>query len=144
MKQEQHLESDLAGRTFKITIIGFDSGLNELLNGVRYDYRTKRVVNPVKNANDKLMVDQIRFAKELRGITLNPPIELHYHIYAKDKRRDRMNIGSAADKSFEDALQKCGKISNDGWNEIVNITFEFDIDKQNPRVEVTINEIKPI
>lgn len=122
------------------TIYGFDSGLNEVLNGVHFDYRTKRVVNPVKKRNDETMIKQIRFAQELKDI--KTPIVIHYAFYVKDKRRDRMNIASAADKSFEDALQKCGYIRNDGWNDVLNATFEFHIDKENPRIEITITEIE--
>ena len=56
--------------------------------------------------------------------------------------RDRMNIASAADKSFEDALQKVGFIRNDGFNDVLNCTFEFHIDKDNPRIEITITEVE--
>ena len=50
----------------KCTIYGFDSGLNEVLNGVHFDYRLKRVVNPVKKKNDDLMIKQIRFDSGLK------------------------------------------------------------------------------
>ena len=125
--------------THKCTIYGFDSGLNEVLSGVHYDYRTQRIVNPVKSHNDELMIKQLRFVLKDE---IKVPIEIHYVIYAKDKRRDRMNIASAFDKSFQDALQKTGKIANDGWNEVLNATFEFHIDKANPRVEVEIREVE--
>jgi len=126
---------------YEVTILGFDSGLNEVLNGVHFDYRTKRIVNPVKKANDDLMIKQLRFAQALIGKEITTPIVIHYAFYCKDKRRDRMNVASAADKSFEDALQKVGKIKNDGWNDVLNATFEFHIDKKNPRIEITITEI---
>lgn len=122
----------------KITILGFDSGLNEVLNGVHYDYRTKRIVNPVKKRNDELMIKQIRFKLKDKITT---PIVIHYAFYCKDNRRDRMNVASAADKSFEDALQKCRKIANDGWSDVLNATFEFHVDKANPRIEITITEV---
>lgn len=123
----------------KITILGFDSGLNEVLNGVHYDYRTKRIVNPVKKHNDELIIKQLRFKLKDKITT---PIVIHYRIYAKDKRRDRMNIASAFDKSFEDALQKAGMIANDNWVSVYGATFEFHIDKENPRVEVEIEEVE--
>lgn len=140
LKQENSSEKDLGGHIYKLTITGFDSGLNELLNGVHYDYRIKKLVNPVKKKNDDLMIKQLRFSP-IRNIKLKTPIEIHYDIYAKDKRRDRMNIGSCFDKCFCDSLQKAGILSNDGWNEIVNVSFDYFIDKMNPRVEVTIEEV---
>lgn len=125
---------------YKITIYGFDSGLNEVLNGVHYDWRMKRVVNPVKKKNDELMIKQLRFKSELKSI--QTPIVIHYAFYVKDKRRDRMNIASAFDKSFEDALQKVGYLANDGFNDVLNATFEFHVDKENPRTEITITEVE--
>lgn len=130
---------------YNLTIIGFDTGLNELLNGVYFDWKTKRVVNRVKYKYDALIVKQLRFS-EIRNVKLQTPIELFYKVYAKDKRHDRMNIGSAFDKCFQDSLQKAGILHNDGWDCVENAHFEFDIDKLNPRVEVRIVEIenKPI
>ena len=125
---------------YKITIYGFDSGLNEVLNGVHYDWRMKRVVNPIKKKNDELMIKQLRFKSELKQI--QTPIVIHYAFYVKDKRRDRMNIASAFDKSFEDALQKVGFLANDGFNDVLNATFEFHVDKENPRTEITITEVE--
>ena len=125
---------------YKITIYGFDSGLNEVLNGVHYDWRMKRVVNPVKKKNDELMIKQLRFKSELKQI--QTPIVIHYAFYVKDKRRDRMNIASAFDKSFEDALQKVGFLANDGFSDVLNATFEFHVDKENPRTEITITEVE--
>ena len=138
--QENISENATANRTYEITIYGFDSGLNEVLNGVYYDYQTKRIVNPVKRENDKIMINQLRFKKDFRNI--KTPIVIHYAFYVRDKMRDRMNIASAADKSFEDALQKVGFIRNDGWNDVLNATFEFHVDKENPRIEIKITEVE--
>jgi hypothetical protein len=51
-----------------------------------------------------------------------------------------MNLASATDKSFQDALQLCGVIKNDGWDDVIDITFNFYLDRENPRTEVTITE----
>ena len=138
--QENNSENATANRTYSITIYGFDSGLNEVFNGVYFDYQQKRIVNPVKKKNDETMIKQLRFRSDLREI--KTPIVIHYAFYVKDKRRDRMNIASAADKSFEDALQKVGFIKNDGFNDVLNATFEFHVDKDNPRIEIKITEVE--
>lgn len=126
---------------YKITIYGFDSGLNEILNGVFYDYRTKRVYNREKKKNDDLIIRQLRRC-EFKDVVLNTPLEIYYKFFCKDKRHDRMNIASGFEKSFADSLQKVGMLNNDGWNEIVGVYFDWDIDKNNPRVEVIIREVE--
>lgn len=125
---------------YNITITGFDTGLNELLNGVYFDWKTKRVVNRVKYKYEQLVIKQLRFS-ELRNVKLKTPIVIYYHIYAKDKKHDRMNIGACADKVIADALQKAGILSNDSWDCVLNAHFEYDIDRVNPRIEVTIVEV---
>lgn len=78
-------------------------------------------------------------------ITLTPSeddIIIHYNFYEPDKQRDKGNIFSFADKVFQDALQKCGVIKNDGWKEIDNFTHDFYVDKKNPRIEIFLEEIE--
>jgi len=129
-------------KTYNLTIVGYNSGLNEVLNGRMYDFRCRKYRNPVKQENDKICCNGIRFAKELRGVHIHEPIIIHYKFYVANKRRDRMNVASAFDKSFEDALQLCQVIHNDGWDDVYGATYEFHIDKNNPRVEICIEEVK--
>lgn len=126
---------------YHITVEGFDSGMNELLNGVHYNARTRRVENPVKWKNDKVCIDNLRMST-LAKMQFEKPIVIHYLIFAKNRMRDRMNIASAFDKSFEDALQKVGTLKNDGWNDVINTTYDFAIDSVHPRVEVIIEEVE--
>ncbi|WP_199614681.1 RusA family crossover junction endodeoxyribonuclease [Paenibacillus alkalitolerans] len=60
--------------------------------------------------------------------------------YCPNKRKDKDNI-MAGVKFILDGLQKAGKIKNDGWSEIRNITHRFEIDKLEPRVEIEIIEV---
>ena len=128
---------------YRVTIKGFDSGLNELLAAQKstYDRRTKRmrVANPEKAKNDKLCLKNIW--RDMHGVHIDKPIEVYYHIYAKDKKHDRPNIGYAFCKSFLDALQMAKVIDSDGWDHVINTHFEYDISKDNPRVEVFIKVI---
>lgn len=55
---------------YHVTVKGFKSGLNELLSGKIYDYRTKKYRNPVKNRNDALCAKFIKLSKELNGIQI--------------------------------------------------------------------------
>ncbi len=111
-------------------------GLNELLGGRLYNFRTKRYHNPVKAINDKKCLIAIK--KYLKGIQINNPIKCVFYIYAQDKRHDRGNLSSAVEKSFLDALQLAKVIGNDGWDDVYDSEFHTDVDKENPRVEVVI------
>ena len=127
-----------------VTILGQLKGLNELLAGRVFKPGNKangfkgRYVNAVKQNNDRQCIFYIR--EQLKGVKIEKPIAIHYDIYAQDKRHDRMNIASATDKSFQDALQLCGIIKNDGWDDVIDITFNFYLDRENPRTEITITE----
>lgn len=60
--------------------------------------------------------------------------------YCKNKRQDKDNI-MAGTKFILDGLVTAGKIKNDGWKEIGDIAHKFKVDKENPRVEVEIQEV---
>lgn len=115
-------------------------GLNELLAGRMYDYRTKRYHNKVKADNDKVCCVAIR--RDLQGVKFTKPIRCTYHIYAGDKKHDRGNLYAAAEKSFLDALQQCGCLKSDGFDYVVDSIFRTMLDKNNPRIEVIIEELE--
>lgn len=52
------------------------------------------------------------------------------------------NISSFGRKVFQDALVEVGTLPGDGWRQIVGFSDEFYIDQENPRVEVTIREVR--
>lgn len=115
-------------------------GLNELLAGRMYDYRTRKYHNRVKADNDRVCCLAIR--RDLKGVKLKTPIKCTYYIYAQDKRHDRNNLESATTKSFLDALQQCKVIKNDGFDDVLDSVFHTTVDKANPRVEVIIEEME--
>lgn len=115
-------------------------GLNELLGGRMYDFRTKKYRNPVKSANDAICARAIR--KYMRGVKIDKPIQCTFWIYAQDKRHDRGNLSSACEKSFLDALQQAKVISNDGFDDVLDSIFHTAVDKHNPHIEVEIEVIE--
>lgn len=127
---------------YHVTVKGFKSGLNEILAGRMYDHRTKKYRNSEKSKNDAICAKYIKLSKDLRGVKIDRPVIIHYEFYCENKMHDRMNVASAFIKSFEDALQKCRVLKNDGWDDVLTPTLAFDIDKQKPRVEVTIEEVE--
>lgn len=126
---------------YKVVVKKFNSGLNELLSGRIYDRRLKKYRNPIKSRNDEICKKAIERSGDLVGVHIDKPIIIHYSFYCENKRHDRSNVTAAFIKSFEDALQKCGIIKNDGWDDVLTPTLHHEIDKQNPRVEVIIEEV---
>ncbi len=131
--------------TYKVTIPNKTGkfpilGLNELLAGRVYNYRTRKYQNSVKTTNDNACRRAIK--RDLKGKTIHTPIQCEFNCYLPNKRHDRGNISSAVEKSFLDALQLEKKIANDGWNDVFDSEFHTYIDKANPRVEVIIYEVE--
>lgn len=100
-----------------------------------------RVFNTEKVKSERLIRSCLQ-KQGLSKIRLDTPIAIHYHIFAKDKKHDRQNLGSCLDKCFCDALQEMKILHNDGWNDIVKLSFDYDVDAKNPRAEITITELQ--
>jgi len=68
---------------------------------------------------------------------------LHYVVFPSSKREcDISNICSIADKFFSDTLVSSGKITDDNFKVIPNISFSYGhVDPLKPRIEVTITPI---
>jgi len=75
---------------------------------------------------------------------VEPPCKLTYTIYYPTKREfDIDNIGSIVGKFTHDALIEAGIIEDDNYKCVAHINYVFGgIDKDNPRCEVVIEEIK--
>lgn len=79
--------------------------------------------------------------KDLRGVKIDKPVIIHYQYYEENKKRDIGNIHAPFQKFCEDALQDCGVIANDNQKCVVGFTAHFKVDKENPRIEVTLEEV---
>ena len=79
---------------------------------------------------------------QLRKVTIEKPVIIHYHYYEENAKRDIGNVHAPFQKFCEDALQECKVIANDNQKCVVGFTALFDVDKQNPRIEVEIEEIE--
>lgn len=66
---------------------------------------------------------------------------LHYRFFEPNQKRDKDNVFAFATKVVQDAMQELGMIDNDGWKNIENFTHDFFVDKDNPRIEVYIEEV---
>ena len=56
-------------------------------------------------------------------------------------RRDKDNISSFGRKVIQDALVNAAVLKGDGWKHVVGFSDRFEVDKENPRIEVRIKEV---
>ena len=72
---------------------------------------------------------------------ISNPVILHITWYCKNKKKDMDNV-AAGKKFIFDGLQKSGVLKNDGWGEIKGWEECFKVDKENPRVEILVEEVE--
>ena len=119
----------------KFTIPGRLPGLNEYINAER---QNKYMAAKMKKQAEELIAWSLKAEKRVK---FKNPVLIHYLWVEKDRRRDKDNI-CFAKKFIQDALVKAKVLKNDGWNEIADFKDDFDVDKDNPRIEVTITEVE--
>lgn len=123
---------------YKFIIPGRLEGLN--------NYTAANRTNPhkggkVKRDNEDHVIWCIR--QQLRGIHIEKPVLIYYRFYEKDRRRDGDNILSCAAKFVQDSLTKTRVLAEDNRNCIPHFYHDVFVDKENPRIEVTITELTP-
>ena len=115
-----------------LIIEGRLDGLNEYTKACR----TNRYVGAeCKRRNEDRIIAAI--LEQLRGVQFEGRTYMHFRWIEPSKRRDLDNICSAK-KFILDALVRSGIIETDGWRGVSGFTDEFDIDAENPRIEVVI------
>lgn len=122
--------------TYKLIIPGRLAGMNEYTE----QNRRNRYAGASMKAKEQERVEWA-IKRQLRIEKLQTPIDLSYTYYEPNKRRDKDNISAFAHKVVQDALTSTGLLENDGWAEIGSFRDEFFVSKENPRIEVRIEEI---
>lgn len=86
----------------------------------------------------KLYTDIVAFfARKLKPI--RGRVRIDFVWYCRDKRRDPDNIAAGGRKIVLDGLVAAGRLEGDGWRQIAGFSDSFTVDKENPRIELTIN-----
>ncbi|MHC5375606.1 RusA family crossover junction endodeoxyribonuclease [Enterococcus sp. LJL120] len=119
----------------KIIIDGELADLNTFINEQRKNKYGGAAMKKANTAKCAAAFTPIRARK------LKLPITIHVTWVCKDKRKDKDNIAFAK-KFLLDGMIQCGLLKNDGWSEIAGFTDSFEIDKENPRIEVELEESK--
>lgn len=111
-------------------------GLNEYVNLCRRN--RYQAAKKKKDIEDSLIIEILQ---QCEGKKISRQADFHFFWYIKNKKQDPDNI-CFAKKFILDSIVKSGLMNNDGWKEVKGFQDEFFIDKENPRVEVRIEEVK--
>ena len=120
----------------KLTIWGTLPGLNDFIDANRRNYHAGA---KLKKEAQFLVVTAAR--KSLRRWKATGPVWMTYKWFEPNRKRDKDNIAAGGRKIIQDALVEAGVIRNDGWNDIRGFSDEFYVDKNEPRIEVEIEEV---
>ena len=112
-------------------------GFNDYTGAINHN---RFVGAQMKKKYERIACEAIR--RQLKGVQIDKKVFIEYTYFEVDKRRDKSNINAFAVKVIEDALQDCGVLKNDGWDNIAGYSQYFKIDRNNPRIEVLIREVK--
>lgn len=121
---------------YKLVIKGRLSGLNALINANR---KNKYAGARLKKKEDRIVGLYIN--QQLKEMPCLEKYKIELIWYEKNAMRDPDNIISGK-KYILDALVKKGKLKNDGFNNFKGVKESWEIDRDNPRIEVTIKEHK--
>lgn len=120
-----------------LVIQGKYPGLNDYIHELA---RSPMCGGRIKKNNQRDIEMQILC--QLRKTEIKTPIKIHYTYFEENKRRDMDNVSGFFHKVFQDALTCTEKISDDGWKHIVGYSDAFCIDRNNPRIEIIIEEVE--
>jgi len=123
--------------TYKFTILGRLDGLNNYIAAMNSHYHRGAAL---KKSNQGTCEWSI--SNQLRGVKIKNPVRIIYRWFEPNKRRDLDNISSGGRKVIQDALVARGVLGGDGWKQIVGFSDEFFIDRECPRIEIDIVEVK--
>lgn len=122
---------------YKFIIPGRLDGLNKYIGANRSN---SCAGNSMKKRNERVVKNAIEDC--LLGVKIENPVFMNYIWHEKDKRRDLDNISSFGRKVIQDALVSVGVLGGDGWKHVAGFSDRFEVDRENPRIEVLIREVE--
>lgn len=121
--------------TFTFVMTGRLESLNETLKIPRFRFtQAKRRRMFKRHIGQWILYSQVP--------KFTTPVSIHFRWVEKDRRRDYDNI-RAGSKLILDALVRQERIVNDSQAWLRPPTDSFEVDKTNPRIEVTISSVEP-
>ena len=122
---------------YLLTIPGILNNLNDYIAAERTN-RHKGAKMKADNGN----IVAVAIRQCIRGVRIDKPVFMEYTWVEKNRRRDLDNISSFGRKVIQDALVDTGVLKDDGWKYVVGFSDRFQVDKNNPRIEVLIREVE--
>lgn len=118
----------------KFVIEGKLAGMNDIISLARTHW---------SKSNDLKHEETERCAWAIRMARIDPilePVLIHFDWYEPNAKRDVGNI-RAGEKFISDALVMVGVLKDDSQKWVRGMSDRFMIDRENPRVEVTITTL---
>lgn len=120
---------------YKLIIPGRLPGLNEYIAAERSN---RHKAAKMKAEYGEIVLCEIR--RCMGRMRIDKPVYMEYLWVENNKRRDKDNI-TFGRKIIQDSLVQCGILKDDGWKYVVGFSDRFQVDKDNPRIEVRIREV---
>ena len=128
------MESALTGGITRKTLIikGRLDNLNDYTNACR----SNKFAGAGCKAKNELIITEF-IEEQLTGVHFIGKTYLHFRWIEPNRNRDLDNV-CFAKKFILDALVRNKVIETDGWRGVWGFTDEFDVDADDPRIEVVI------
>lgn len=118
----------------RIVIPGELPTLNEIINTSKAAYGAYM---RMKSSNDELVAYSCVGSPRGR---IEKAVDVVFWWYRTDRRTDPDNV-AAGQKFVFDGLVLANVLPGDGWKDVNSIKHFFNVDKDEPRVEVVITEV---
>lgn len=94
---------------------------------------SKAYMGSVKPIEQQLVLNRYKWLKEIENCS--KPLKIGFYIYRKTKRAwDWNNIN----QGISDLLVRCGWLQDDNVYEYIPVFLGWEVDKNNPRVEISV------
>ena len=121
--------------TKTLTIPGRFPSLNEVIEAAKSHYGAYSKMK-------KELTLSVALQAKVQGLkAVEGRVRVTFYWYERDARRDVDNICSAGTKFILDGLVEAGIIADDNQKTVVSLAHHFFVDKENPRVEVAIEDL---
>ena len=121
---------------YLLTVPGMLNNLNDYIAAERA-HRQKGAKMKASNGD----IVAVAISQCLRGVRIERPVFMKYLWVEPNRRRDLDNISSCGRKVIQDSLVDAGVLKDDGWKYVVGFSDSFEVDADNPRIEVLIREV---